>query len=136
MFSTSTSSNHLTNIFCSDLKMINIVNVIKPWVVWVGVLYHPSILLMKSKFHFRCFAAWYDIETSIRKISGGKVITKSGDKEFLMPPRQSCLSFKNSTELSAIGLLSINQLPWKHPISQCALIVEFSYWIPQIKVDR
>ena len=43
--------------FChGNLKIIEIVSVIEPWVELVGVLYLPSILLMKSKFHFKRFA--------------------------------------------------------------------------------
>ena len=43
--------------FChGNLKIIEIVSVTEPWVELVGVLYLPSILLMKSKFHFKRFA--------------------------------------------------------------------------------
>ena len=34
-----------------------------------GVLYLPSILLMKSEFHFRCFAHSQNSYTSFHKIS-------------------------------------------------------------------
>ena len=46
----------LTNLCYGNLKILEIVSVKEPWVEWLGVLYLPSILLMKSKFHFRCFA--------------------------------------------------------------------------------
>ena len=49
------SFSHLTNFCRGNLKIIEIVSVIEPWVEWVGVLYLPSILLMKSKFHFSRF---------------------------------------------------------------------------------
>ena len=48
--------SHLTNLCRDNLKMIETVIVIKPWVEWVGVFYLPLILFMKSKFRFRCFA--------------------------------------------------------------------------------
>ena len=38
-----------------NLKIKEIVRVIEPWVEWLGLLYLPSILLMKSKFHFKRF---------------------------------------------------------------------------------
>ena len=48
--------SYLTNLCHDNLKIIEIVRVIEPWAEWVGVLYLPTILLMKSKFHFMRFA--------------------------------------------------------------------------------
>ena len=48
--------NHLTNICHGNLKVIEIASVIEPWLQCAGVLYLPSILLMKFKFNFRRFA--------------------------------------------------------------------------------
>ena len=45
--------SHSTNLCHGNLKIIETVSVIEPWVKWMGVLYLPSILLMKSKFLFR-----------------------------------------------------------------------------------
>ena len=46
---------HFTNFCRGNLKIKEIVRVIEPWVEWLGLLYLPSILLMKSKFHFKRF---------------------------------------------------------------------------------
>ena len=48
--------SHSTNLCHSILKIIEIIRIMEPMVEWVGVLYLPSILLMKYKFNFRRFA--------------------------------------------------------------------------------
>ena len=59
------------------------------WVYYIFLFF----LIMKSKFHFRCFAP------SFRKISSRY------NTECLKLPKQTYLPWKISTELSAIGLL-------------------------------
>ena len=59
--------SHLTKLCRGNLKLLEIVCVIRPWVEWVGVLYFPTILLMKSKFHFRQLVPSKNSEIEFRK---------------------------------------------------------------------